>query len=617
MIRLSFSGLARHVCWAVCASVAVVVLLVTQLAPPAAALDVNRIAGASRTETAAAVADTAFPDGADVVLLARSDDFADGLAASSLAGAVGAPLLLTSPGTLDPPTRRSLERLSPREIIILGGSNAVSEDVARSVEALTTSVRRVSGSSRADTAARSALLQLEESAIGTIEGDAAAFVVNGSRFADALSVGGIAYQAGLPVLLTEADALGSETAAALGTLDVERVVVVGGTAVVSPQVVADLRDQGLDVTRVSGPDRTATAAAVADLAIDQFDFGQQDVVLARGNDFADGLGGASLSASLNGVMLLTSSPTRLGGPTAAWLGQSCATIANLWVMGGESAINTDVVRQAEAQTECSAPVEPTEDQPSEDPTAPPDNRPAPFPDEDSTGVPAGHALTPSGGMTITTDGTVIDGLDIDGCLRVRANDVTIRRTRITATATECGGIQLNVGYDHSGILIEDVEIDGLGDAPGEAIAGAGYTARRVNIHGVGDGLRMDDNTVVEDSFIHSLVARNGAHNDGIQSTAGSNITIRGNRIVNDNTQTSAILIKDDLGVIADVTIENNFLDGGGYTLYVRRAAHGGPSDVTITNNVFGDLARYGLTSIDVPVEWSGNTRAGSGETVEP
>ena len=69
--------------------------------------------------------------------------------------------------------------------------------------------------------------------------------------------------------------------------------------------------------------------------------------------------------------------------------------------------------------------------------APPSTQSCPlpaYPDANCTGVPAGTTLTPSGGLTITTAGTVIDGRDITGQVVVNAPNVTIRNSRIRSNA---------------------------------------------------------------------------------------------------------------------------------------------------------------------------------------
>ena len=107
-----------------------------------------------------------------------------------------------------------------------------------------------------------------------------------------------------------------------------------------------------------------------------------------------------------------------------------------------------------------------------------------FPNASNTGVPAGVSLKPSGSITVTQNGAVLDGLDVSGSIRVQANNVTIKRTRIRNS----GGQAITVSPSTSGTLIEDVEIDGRGNSDGSsAIGDSNYTVRRVNIHHFGEG----------------------------------------------------------------------------------------------------------------------------------
>ena len=67
-------------------------------------------------------------------------------------------------------------------------------------------------------------------------------------------------------------------------------------------------------------------------------------------------------------------------------------------------------------------------------------------------MPAGTTLTPSGGLTISTAGTVIDGRDITGQVVVNAPNVTIRNSRIRTNA------MFAVDNNSTGLLVEDSEI---------------------------------------------------------------------------------------------------------------------------------------------------------------
>jgi hypothetical protein len=246
----------------------------------------------------------------------------------------------------------------------------------------------------------------------------------------------------------------------------------------------------------------------------------------------------------------------------------------------------------------------------------------PFPDETSTGVPAGTELTPSGSLLIEREGTIVDGLDISGCITVQASHVLIRNTRIRGRGECLGGYQIATGYDFWDIVVEDVEIDGLGHADGAGICCSGFTVTRANIHDVGVGIHWNENVVVEDSFIHALVAENESHNDGIMTNGdGGNAVFRHNRIENPLTQTSAFAIFADFGGVTDVLVENNLFAGGGWTVY---AGGGGeaPSRLRFIGNrfsrrLFPDGGEFGpVTGASVDIEWVDNVWHETGEPVE-
>jgi hypothetical protein len=242
----------------------------------------------------------------------------------------------------------------------------------------------------------------------------------------------------------------------------------------------------------------------------------------------------------------------------------------------------------------------------DDTTAPPADG---FPGAGNTGVPAGVTLTASGPLTVTRDGTVVDRRDIKGCLKIEASNVTVRRSRIRCT----GDLPVRIGDGARDVVLEDVEIDGMGSSATTAIGYDNYTLRRADVHDVGDGPRMADNTVVEDSWIHDLVIGGGSHNDGIQSTGGTHIRILHNRIEHPHEQTSCILIGADLGPIHDVLIQGNLLNGGNYTVYA--GGDEGYSDIRIVGNRFGRDMVYGTHSLQANIVFSGNVWHDTGKPV--
>lgn len=87
----------------------------------------RRLAGADRFATAVAISADAFPQGAPVVYLARADAFADALAASSLSR--GPVLLVPACGSLPTVVGQEIARLNPTEVVALGGTAAVCDDM--------------------------------------------------------------------------------------------------------------------------------------------------------------------------------------------------------------------------------------------------------------------------------------------------------------------------------------------------------------------------------------------------------------------------------------------------------------------------------------------------------
>ena len=320
----------------------------------------TRVAGDDRYATAALTALQAAPDGADTVVIARGDAFPDGLAAAYLSGATDAPILLAAPNRLPFPTQEAMEELGATQAIIVGGPAAINEDV----EALLKerlgddNVGRIAGSDRFQTAA---LLFNETGVVGRI-GDLSeetddrlttAIVASGRNFPDALAAGPLAHAARLPILLTEPDSLPDITRIVLES-GIQQVIVAGGPTTIAPSVLASIQDiDGIRVVRrVSGADRTATAAQLAALTRDQLGWPATHAAVALGTDFPDALSLAPAATTWRAPVLLTRSSTEAGAATFAALQADCDTLTDLTVAGGETAITTAAERALELATSC-------------------------------------------------------------------------------------------------------------------------------------------------------------------------------------------------------------------------------------------------------------------------
>jgi hypothetical protein len=199
-----------------------------------------------------------------------------------------------------------------------------------------------------------------------------------------------------------------------------------------------------------------------------------------------------------------------------------------------------------------------------------------FPNASNTGA-SGTLTRSDGDRTVSTDGAVLEDLEIHGSVLIKANDVTLRNVKIVNNGFWPLRIQ------GSGAVIEDSTVI-AGDDSQAAISGS-FTGRRLDLSGAGDGIKMSGNSTLVDSYIHDLASFAGAHNDGIEATNAVNIRIVHNTILNAESQTSALMLSE-YGSKADtnVLIQGNLFAGGGYTIY------GGAPDTAqgheVVDNVF-------------------------------
>ncbi len=262
---------------------------------------VERIAGADRYETGGLISQYAFadPESVSVAYLATGQNFPDALAAGAAAAAKDAPVIITRGDRLPDEARDELRRLDLDEVIVVGGPNAVSDDVFDAVAddvAIGATVRRITGENRYATAANTAVDAFPG-------GTNRVYIAVGTNFPDALSGVPAAARYGAALLLASTDVLPTDTAEAITTLAATEVIILGGTAAISASVEADLRnlDTVTTVTRFAGTGRYDTAAQVSASAYTA----ARVVFLATGGSFPDALGGGPAAARFGAPLLLT------------------------------------------------------------------------------------------------------------------------------------------------------------------------------------------------------------------------------------------------------------------------------------------------------------------------
>ncbi len=299
---------------------------------------VGRISGSDRIATAVEVSRFAFGE-SDSVVIARSDQFADALAATPLAAALGAPVLLTAPDRLDDRVLAEVERLGATRVDLVGGTGALSPEVAQAFGP-DREVHRWSGPDRFATAAA-----VSDAAVavwtttGIERAGEVAVVALGAHadpdraWPDALAAGVDAAVRRARLVLVAPDRVPE---ASRGQLDhVSEAFVAGGPGAIPDDVVGDL---GVPATRVRGPDRVATAIALADHALQ----GRAPavVLVASARRFPDALAAGAAAAAQGGVLVLTEpddAPAVLRDRVRSWG-------APTHVVGGTSVVTERVRR---------------------------------------------------------------------------------------------------------------------------------------------------------------------------------------------------------------------------------------------------------------------------------
>ncbi|MCI0584687.1 MAG: cell wall-binding repeat-containing protein [Chloroflexi bacterium] len=188
---------------------------------PYARDSVVRIAGADRYGSSAAISKATFAPGVAMAYVATGTNFPDALGGAAAAGRNGAPVLLVARDRVPDAVAAELKRLAPAQIVILGGTAAVSKGVEETLGAYTTgAVSRIAGTDRYDTS-----LAISRA---TYESATSVYLATGADFPDALA--GAPLRG--PLLLTPGAYLLPAVRAEIVRLGATQVIVLGSTAAI-------------------------------------------------------------------------------------------------------------------------------------------------------------------------------------------------------------------------------------------------------------------------------------------------------------------------------------------------------------------------------------------------
>ena len=269
-----------------------------------------------------------------------------------------------------------------------------------------------------------------------------------------------------------------------------------------------------------------------------------------------------------------------------------------------------------------------------------------FPDDTNTGVPSGMTLKmvpgqvssgpgwhydPRGWVTVDGKGAALSGLYIPHNVDVTASNVTINNVQVVNSGPSSFGISLR---HTSNVTIENSTVRGTNATTGR-VANAiddlygdstGMVIKNNNISNWRTGVQVSSG-LVTGNYIHNPGYLAGDHNNGIYNTGSTQpLTISGNTIFNNIGQTDDITLEASTGgkTIANKTIQNNLLAGGGYSIYGGASQGNTTAKIVIQNNRFSNLyfARGGLYGPGAYFDhngkqnvWSGNVWDATGKAV--
>lgn len=241
---------------------------------PASGVDIVRYAGSEQYELSLAVAQALVDaDGgtSEWVVLASGESWADAAAAGPLAASLGAPVVLVPPGGLQAATARPdlvefLRSSGVRRVVIVGDPNVLPNhepSVLYGLGMLPRNIERVHSEDAIGTSVAVAErigMPAEFADLGRT-----VLIASDQGVADAVAVGPLAAAGPFPLLLSAPDVLDPRIATYLTDQQIEHVVLVGGTAAITPTVDGAIKAAGATVSRLAGRDRSDTAHLAAEL----------------------------------------------------------------------------------------------------------------------------------------------------------------------------------------------------------------------------------------------------------------------------------------------------------------------------------------------------------------
>lgn len=191
-----------------------------------AGLEVSRLSGATREETAVKIAEQ-LSDPTSAFLVSRNS-FADGLAIAGAAAVHNEPILYAQGDEIQASILNYLKGAGIHEVTLIGGKGLLSDGLKKKLEDLDITVNRIAGSTRYETSVEIAKTYFADSDRG--------LVARGDDFADALVSSPLSFLRKAPLLLSGSQELPENIREYLKISTIRNVTVLGGEEAISQEV---------------------------------------------------------------------------------------------------------------------------------------------------------------------------------------------------------------------------------------------------------------------------------------------------------------------------------------------------------------------------------------------
>lgn len=283
---------------------------------------ITQIAGENRYKTAIEISSKRF-NKAENIILVSGKDFADALTAQPLTQVYNGPLLLSSKGDVQEDILAEIKRLSAKNIIVVGGTNSVTEE---ELESYDMGIKRIAGIDRYETAENVARLILEN-----LGNKGKVIIADGRNYPDALSIAPYATKEGIPILLSKGNVLSEGQRRVIEEYGIKEAIIVGGINSVGNEIESLFEK----TTRIAGTDRYETAAKIAGTYFAD----TKEVFIASGENYPDALV-VSYYASYKNAPILLSVKDYIPMTTKNYILDM--HIQNIILVGGQNTINSKI-----------------------------------------------------------------------------------------------------------------------------------------------------------------------------------------------------------------------------------------------------------------------------------